>query len=133
MDRDDWTFVVLAMLVILLLSYKVYEPFTGERVIEPVGSDMARLTFFNTVWCGHCKKAKPEWGTLVSGKKTFGDTQVDFISVDCDQDKKTCDNYSIKAYPTIVLETHDGLTRYEGKVTAKDLTSFLEKTLGGKK
>ena len=123
--------IVLAFAVILVLIWKLWKPLITPKPKREVQKDKANLYFFHTDWCGHCQKAMPEWEKLESGPKQFGNTEVSFIRVNAEKDRKTADLYEINAYPTIKLETSTGLYTYsEGPPTAEKLTNYLSMTFG---
>jgi thiol-disulfide isomerase/thioredoxin len=122
----------LALVVLLVLVYRFWEPFvnTPKRDV-PVGS--ANIYFFYTDWCGFSQKAMPEWERLEQAlEKTpvFGTTRVKAVRVNAETDRTTPLLYEVEGYPTIKLETSSMLHDYEGKRTAEDLLQFLRKTLG---
>lgn len=119
--------IVLLFAILAVLVYKLWKPFIPKpkRVVP---KDHAKLYFFHVAWCGFCKKAAPEWEKLAVG--TYGNTVVEKVSVNCEEDKETCQIYEVDAYPTIKLETATGLHEYKGAVTAEKLQHFLRSTLG---
>ncbi len=122
----------LALVVLLVLVYRFWEPFvnTPKRDVA-VGS--ANIYFFYTDWCGFSQKAMPEWEKLEQAlEKTpvFGTTRVKAVRVNAETDRTTSLLYEVEGYPTIKLETSSMLHDYEGKRTAEDLLQFLRKTLG---
>lgn len=125
--------LILALAILVLLVYRVYEPFvtTPPKQEVPVGN--ANLYFFYTNWCGFSQKAMPEWETLeaaLSKTPVFGSTRVKAIRVNAETDRKTATLYEVEGYPSIKLETSSLLTDYEGKRTAAALLEFLRSSLG---
>ena len=124
--------LILALAIVLLLVYRLWEPFVNVPKREvPVGK--ARLYFFYTDWCGFSQKAMPEWEKLEAALKEtpyFGTTEVTAVRVDGDKDKATSLIYEVSGYPTIKLETSSILRDYEGKRTSDALVQFLRETLG---
>lgn len=95
--------------------------------------DEARIYFFYTDWCGHSKKAMPEWETLEATLKksnTFGKTKVEAVRVDSEEDVATSTLYEVEAYPTVLLETSEGIIPYQKRVTASGVLAFLRNKLG---
>lgn len=124
--------LVLAFVAIAFLVYKLWKPVIAPPKRE-VPANEARIYFFYTDWCGHSKKAMPEWEKLERKLKTasyFGKTHVTAVRVDCEKDKKTAMMYGINAYPTVVLETSTGMYDYNKKVDTPHLLTFLRETLG---
>jgi thiol-disulfide isomerase/thioredoxin len=101
-----------------------------KREVKP---NEARLYFFFTNWCGFSKKAMPEWEKLETKLRetnTFGKTHVTPVRVDCEQDTATCDLYGVQGYPTIKLETREGISEFKQAVKYDKLLQFLRQTLG---
>uniref|UniRef100_H2Z5S1 Thioredoxin domain-containing protein n=1 Tax=Ciona savignyi TaxID=51511 RepID=H2Z5S1_CIOSA len=57
------------------------------------------IIMFYAPWCGHCKKAKPEYQNAAA--QFADDKKVVFGAVDCTKNPKTCETYDVKGYPTI--------------------------------
>lgn len=89
------------------------------------------LYFFYTTWCPHCKKAKPVWDSLKSeiGDNKFKGYNINFLEVDCDQDKETADKYDVKGYPTIKLIKGNQVIEYDAKPNKDTLLEFLHSSL----
>lgn len=122
----------LSLVIIVLLVYKLWKPFVRPPKRE-VPKDEARLYFFYTNWCGWSKKTMPEWEALEQNLQStpyFGNTKVTPVRVDAEEDKKTAMTYEVDAYPTIMLETSEGLYDYTGKRTSDNILSFLRSTFG---
>jgi thiol-disulfide isomerase/thioredoxin len=121
--------IALAFVAAGLLVWKLWKPMIAPAK-KPVPPNEARLYFFYTNWCGHCKKAMPEWEKLEKSKGTFGKTNVSFVRVDAEADQDTATLYEVDAYPTVILETSDGIIRYDKRVTTQGLKDFLIGRLG---
>ncbi len=120
--------LALAFAILAFLVYKLVKPKSVPK--QKVEENTANLYFFYTNWCGFSQKAMPEWEKLEKDIGYFGKTRVKAIRVDCEADKETCSLYGINAYPTVVLETKDGLTDFDKRVTHSNLVGFLTSTLG---
>jgi thiol-disulfide isomerase/thioredoxin len=126
--------LVLALGILVLLVYRVWEPFVNTPKQEvPVGE--ANLYFFYTDWCGFSQKAMPEWEKLeqaLQGTPIFGSTKVKAVRVNAEDGagRKTAQLYEVHGFPSIKLETSSILRDYEGKRTASALLQFLRETLG---
>jgi thiol-disulfide isomerase/thioredoxin len=124
--------IALAFVAAGLLIWKLWKPIVKPAKKE-VPPNEARLYFFYTNWCGFSKKAMPEWEKLEDKLKTtgyFGKTHVTLVPVDAETDKETATTYEVEAYPTVVLETRDGIFPYEKRVTSDGLFQFLRSKLG---
>lgn len=124
--------VVLSLVALGILVYRFWKPVVAppKRDVKP---NEANLYFFYTNWCGFSQKAMPEWEKLEASLRNdayFGKTHVNLVQVDCEKDKAMCTLYGVNAYPTVVLETKQGLTDYEKRPTAEALRGFLRQQLG---
>jgi thiol-disulfide isomerase/thioredoxin len=125
---------LLALLFVLLgiLVFRFWKPFVSppKRDVKP---NEANLYFFYTNWCGFSQKAMPEWSKLEASLGSdgyFGKTHVKLHQVDCEKDKARCTLYGVNAYPTVILETKQGLVDFEKRPTAESLRGFLREQLG---
>ena len=124
--------LVLGVTIVLVLLYRLWRSpkAAPKQVVSP---NEGRLYFFYTTWCGWSKKAMPEWEkieAILQKTPVFGTTKVKPISVDAEQDRKLADTYEVEGYPTILLETADGITHFQKRVTSEGLLQFLRQTLG---
>lgn len=124
--------IALAFVAAGLLVWKLWKP-----IIKPLKKEIApneaRIYFFYTNWCGFSKKAMPEWEKFEAKLKSasyYGKTHITPVRVDAEIDKETADTYEVNAYPTVILETRDGLIPYEKRVTTQGLLDFLRSNLG---
>ncbi|XP_065349668.1 protein disulfide-isomerase A5 [Cloeon dipterum] len=83
------------------------------------------LVMFYAPWCGHCKKAKPEFNT--AAEKFKEDPKVEFAAVDCTAQQSVCSAYDVKGYPTIKYFSYLNKEKfdYAGGRTADDFISFM--------
>ena len=126
---NQWI-LALAFAIVAILVYKLWKPMLKppKAKLQP---NEARIYFFYTDWCGFSQKAMPEWEKLESGPRQFGNTEVSFIRVNAEKDRATADLYEINAYPTIKLETSQGLSTFDqGAPTAEKLTQYLRMKFG---
>ena len=121
--------LALAFVAAGLLVWKLWKPLVAPPKKE-VPPNEARLYFFYTNWCGWSKKAMPEWEKLETSSGYFGKTHVKFVRVDAEADQATASLYEVDAYPTVLLETSDGIIPYKKQVTAKGLKDFLAGQFG---
>ena len=126
-----WIYV-LAFIAAGLLVWKLWKPAVRPAKKE-VPPNEARILFFYTNWCGHSKKAMPEWEAFESelaSSNVYGKTKVVPVRVDAEEDVPTATLYDVQAYPTVLLETSEGIIPYEKRVTASGLQAFLRNKLG---
>ena len=118
------------LVLILVLAYVYWKPTLRPALRETLEGN-ATLYFFYTDWCGHSQKAKPEWEGLQL-PATYGTTKVVGKTVNCEDDVATCTAYGIEGYPTIKLESSDGITDFTQRVTTDNLDKFLVSQFGEK-
>jgi thiol-disulfide isomerase/thioredoxin len=130
------TFLLALLFVALgILVFRFWKPFVSppKREVKP---NEANLYFFYTNWCGFSQKAMPEWAKLESSLGSdayFGKTRVRLHQVDCEKDKARCTLYGVNAYPTVILETKQGLVDFDKRPTAESLRGFLRQQLGNER
>lgn len=118
---------------LLVLFFAVVYRFWKTQPKREIKGNAARLYFFYTTWCGHSKKAMPEWEKIEADLKTspvFGKTTVEAVSVDAEKDPKTASLYEVAGYPTLKLETSSGIYDFDQAVTRDNVMEFLRRTLG---
>lgn len=76
-------------------------------------------------WCGHCKAMAPTWEKVA---KSPGVKGVKLSKIDCTKEEKTCKQYEVSGYPTL-LYFRDGkkIEDYHGQKTEADIKKFLKK------
>lgn len=76
-------------------------------------------------WCGHCKAMAPTWEKVA---KSPGVKGVKLSKIDCTKEEKTCKQYAVSGYPTL-LYFRDGkkIEDYSGQKTEADFKQFLKK------
>ncbi|KAK7866488.1 hypothetical protein R5R35_014353 [Gryllus longicercus] len=87
------------------------------------------LTMFYAPWCGHCKKAKPEFTR--AAEKFKDDPKVEFAAVDCTTFSSICSTLDVKGYPTFkYFHYYNKETRsYNGGRMENDFTNFMNDPL----
>ena len=94
-------------------------------------TEVVDLYFFYTTWCPHCKKAKPVWEQLKNeiGDNPYKGVKINFLEVDCDQDRATADKFEIDGYPTIKMVKGNQIILYDAKPSRDNLIQFLDSSL----
>jgi thiol-disulfide isomerase/thioredoxin len=119
--------------VLLLILAAVYRFWWKPAPKRDVPANKAKLYFFYTTWCGHSKKAMPEWEKVksaIAANPTFGNTVVEPVDVDAEKDPKTASLYEVAGYPTIKLETSTAITDFNRMITSTNVLDFLRDSLG---
>ncbi|XP_077301808.1 protein disulfide-isomerase A5 isoform X2 [Arctopsyche grandis] len=84
------------------------------------------LVMFYAPWCGHCKKAKPEFVSMAEALKD--DSRTIIGAVDCTKENALCQEQEVSGYPTIkYLSFYDKVTLiYSGGRTEKEMIAYLK-------
>ncbi|KAH9503116.1 Protein disulfide-isomerase A5, partial [Bulinus truncatus] len=83
------------------------------------------LVMFYAPWCGHCKKAKPEFMAAAAVFKD--DPKVAFAGVDCTVQTATCNSHDIKGYPTFKYFNYGkNSQKYMGGREENDFITFMK-------
>jgi thiol-disulfide isomerase/thioredoxin len=108
------------LMVALYLSQKriMYEGFEGSQ---------KSLVICKADWCGHCKKAAPEFQKLLGASPmTLKDgSKITVKILDADKDKSEIGKYKVRGYPTILIDNNGQTTEYPGERTASAVMEFL--------
>jgi protein disulfide isomerase family A protein 5 len=115
--------LVLFILLLLLVLLRYY---MGHAVEGFAGSEKS-LVICKADWCGHCKKAAPEFDKLVAASPIVlkDGSKVSVKVLDADKDKTELAQYNVKGFPTVLVVDGGVTTEYPGKRTADDITEFL--------
>ena len=96
-------------------------------------SEFAELYFFYTDWCPHCKTAKPIMAKLqdylASQDNTVNGVSINYIAVNCEEDKQTAERFNVEGYPTIKLVSGNKVIEYDAKPDLDILKQFLSTSL----
>ena len=78
---------------------------------------------FYAPWCGHCKQLAPtldKVAPFLSGKMSSG-------KIDCTKQKKLCNRFDVKGYPTLQIFRDGDYFMYPGKRDADSIIDFGER------
>ena len=142
MSWFDWKTVLIALaviaviVVVTLIALGKYPNVFGLKQGFQGGGpppSVPTFTMFYADWCGHCKKAKPDFVEFMGdGSKTIGDKTVKIEMVNADSGDPKVEAFQVKGYPTFCLQTTDGkVTEYKGKREVAGYLEFLNSSLGG--
>ena len=115
--------ILMSLLVIALVLIGHF----GLRYSEGFESPGKMVVICKADWCGHCKKAAPEFQKLVSASPiTLKDgSKVTVKILDADKDKDGIAKYKPRGFPTILIVDGDNTTEYPGERTYDGVVSFL--------
>jgi len=77
---------------------------------------------FYAPWCGHCKRLAPAWDELALKADGYK-----VAKVDCTANQNTCNEYSVRGYPTLLLFNNGEKVedRYNGPRSVDDMNKYV--------
>ena len=83
------------------------------------------LVMFYAPWCGHCKKAKPEFTGAAEHYKD--NSKVEFAAVDCTKHNSVCSAHEVSGFPTFkYFHYFNKETKpYDGGRSQQDFIDFM--------
>jgi thioredoxin 1 len=78
----------------------------GVTTVAAKGGKLPKVLEFYATWCTPCKKLKPFVDE--AAKKYKGKIEVEDINIDDPKNQLICDQYKVKAVPTVVFLQPDG-------------------------
>jgi thiol-disulfide isomerase/thioredoxin len=113
------THIVIILLGILLTIYY----FTSKPSEGFEDSATKSVVICKAEWCGHCKKAKPEFDNLLSASpiKLNDGTTATVKVLDADTDKEEIAKYNVKGYPTVLIQGKE----FPGERTSSAIIDYL--------
>merc|ERR1740129_351405 len=87
------------------------------------------LVIFYAPWCGHCKKAKPEFTGAAERYKE--NSKVEFAAVDCTKHNAVCKAHDVSGFPTFKYfhYLNKEVKPYDGGRTQQDFIDFMKDPL----
>lgn len=83
------------------------------------------LVMFYAPWCGHCKKAKPEF--MDAAKHDAENSKIAYAAVDCTVQTSLCSKFDVTGYPTFRYFNYGKKDfKYTRGREAKDFIQFME-------
>ncbi|XP_066299646.1 uncharacterized protein [Branchiostoma lanceolatum] len=86
------------------------------------------LVMFYAPWCGHCKRAKPEYVKAAEQLKK-DDISATLAAVDCTKHSEACKTHDVKGYPTFKLIKDGVASDYNLGRTSADFMAFMLNSL----
>jgi thiol-disulfide isomerase/thioredoxin len=109
---------LFVLLILLHLTRPSYDGFEGSS---------KSIVICKADWCGHCKKAAPEFDKLMAASPlTLKDgTKVVVKVLDADQNKDEMKSYNVKGFPSILIQDGSRMVDYPGERTYNGVLAFL--------
>lgn len=114
--------VIVALLFVALVLLRItvkgqWEGFQDEKKVVIAKAD----------WCGHCRKAAPEFEKLrqASPLRLANGSQATVEIVDADQNKAEVAALGVKGFPTIMVMKGGEKLEYPGERTYDAVVEFL--------
>ena len=116
-------FGVLVALVLLLVALRLYgKDYYGYEGFQAGPTVM----IFKADWCGHCKKAAPEFQRLAAGPLALSGGRSATVKIlDADADKEEMKKYNVRGFPTIMIINGSDTTEDPGERTYDGVVEFL--------
>ncbi len=113
----------MSVLLILLVLVRV----ASQGGYEGFADGGKSVVICKADWCGHCKKAAPEFQKLLGASPiTLKDgSKITVKILDADKDKTEIAKYKPRGYPTILIADGSNITEYPGERTADGVMAFL--------
>jgi thiol-disulfide isomerase/thioredoxin len=114
---------IIAILLVILVVLSVY----NQRKLEGFEAPSKAVVICKADWCGHCKKAAPEFQKLVAASPlTLKDGSKATVKIlDADKDKSEISKYPVRGYPTVLVVNGGQTTEYPGERTSDGIINFL--------
>jgi thiol-disulfide isomerase/thioredoxin len=87
-----------------------------------------RLYNFYTNWCGYSRSFMPVWKQI---ETYYDNSPVSVYTLDADDaaNKQLASKWNIDGYPTVILETPNGITKYSGPRDLQSITNFVNQMI----
>lgn len=116
-------FGVLVALVLLLVALRLY----GKGSYDGFQSGPS-VIICKADWCGHCKKAAPEFQRLAAGPLALSGGRSATVKIlDADADKEEMKKYNVRGFPSILIINGSDTIEYPGERTYDGVLEFLNK------
>ena len=114
---------ILSILLIILVLLRFY----NNRNLEGFTDRSREVVICKADWCGHCKKAAPEFQKLMAASPiTLNDGSKATVKIlDADKDKSEISKYKVKGFPTVLIVDGGQTTDYPGERTSDGIIQFL--------
>ena len=116
---------IIAMLLVVLVIISMW----NQSSLEGFENGSKSVVICKADWCGHCKKAAPEFQKLMAASPiTLQDgTKATVKILDADKDKQELSKYEVRGYPTVLIVDGGKVTEYPGERTSQGIMDFLNR------
>lgn len=119
---------VIGALIVVLFAIRYL--LSDQEGFADMNGDGRSVTILKAEWCGHCKKAMPEFEKLVKSSpitlKSGEKVAVRMLDSDADKDAISALGYKVRGFPTILIKKGTEFTEYPGERTQEGVMAFLE-------
>jgi thioredoxin 1 len=100
---------------------------TSENQGEFINETSNTIIDFSAKWCGPCKQMKPHF-EKVEEFMTHTNTELNFVTIDVDDEEDLALQYNIQGMPTLVLlENGTEVDRHVGFMKGIDMLTMIGK------
>jgi len=119
--------ITFGLLLIAILVLRAYARASREG-FQSGGAGGKELVIVKAAWCGHCKRALPEFERLVAASpmKLKDGSSVTIRMLDEKENKSEVEPLNVRGFPTILFFKDGTRLEYEGERTYNGVMSFLE-------
>jgi len=112
--------ILILFLLLVLLNYTTPE-------YEGFEDSSKSVIICKADWCGHCKKAAPEFDKLVAASPlTLKDgSKVTVKVLDADQNKEEVSKLKVKGFPTVLFADGAKMREHPGPRTYDAIVEFI--------
>lgn len=129
----NWKVIALGLAVVALLGALYIIGGANSNIQGFQNPSEPQFVMYYAPWCGHCKKAMPEFDALAAkgGVDVNGKT-CKVVKVNPEEEPAKAAGKPVKGFPTFLLEKPDGtIEEYRGERTTAGFLQFINKSLGG--
>jgi thiol-disulfide isomerase/thioredoxin len=128
-------YVLFGLALLLLVLLRFYgRRYLGFEMFQSGGGSNGKggkeVVIVKAAWCGHCKKAAPEFQRLVSASpiRLSDGSEVKVRMLDDKADSTEVQGLGVKGFPTILYFSNGQKTEYSGPRTYDGVMGFLQAT-----
>ena len=111
-----WVLLIVIIIIVLMLCKLGFFDSLFDNVKKMTGGSdneyqeintTTKLYNFNTSWCSHSVDFQSVWDEFSSETNLIGNLEALDVKCDNEDGDAICDEYKVKAFPTIILEKYD--------------------------